>query len=103
MLKQWRTAGGYCHPGRSARVAGLQMRESGAAPSGLLPAAERRKTRTKFCIRSFKHCILLFFFLASTYSQSVLGIRIRVFLDLPGPDPIVRGTDPDPNPSLFSF
>ncbi len=47
-LKQWRTAGGYCHPGRSTRVAGLQMRESGAAPSGLLPAAERRKLGQNF-------------------------------------------------------
>jgi hypothetical protein len=38
--------------------------------------------------------------------QSVLGIRIRnrirMFLDLPDQDPLVRGTDPDPNPSLFS-
>ncbi len=37
---------------------------------------------------------------------AVLGIRIRMFLGLPdsGPDPLVRGTDPDPatDPSLFS-
>ncbi len=31
---------------------------------------------------------------------SVLEIRIRMFLGLPDPDPLVRGTDPDP--SLFS-
>jgi hypothetical protein len=34
----------------------------------------------------------------------VLGIRIRMFLGLPDPDPLVRGADPDPapDPSLFS-
>jgi hypothetical protein len=34
----------------------------------------------------------------STKKLLVLGIRIRMFLDLPDPDPLVRGTDP----SLFS-
>jgi hypothetical protein len=38
--------------------------------------------------------------------NAVLGIRIRMFLDLldPDPDPLVRGTDPNPvpDPSLFS-
>ncbi len=37
---------------------------------------------------------------------AMLGIRIRMFLDLldPDPHPLVRGTDPDqgPDPSLFS-
>jgi hypothetical protein len=36
---------------------------------------------------------------------AVMGIRrIRMFLDLPDPepDPLVRGTDPDPDPSLLS-
>jgi hypothetical protein len=38
--------------------------------------------------------------------QAVLGIRIqirriRMFLDLPDPDPLVRGADPAPDPSLF--
>jgi hypothetical protein len=28
-------------------------------------------------------------------------IRIRKFLDLPDPDPLVRGTDPDPDPSII--
>jgi hypothetical protein len=28
--------------------------------------------------------------------------RIRMFLGLPGPDPLVRGTNTDPDPSLFS-
>ncbi len=34
----------------------------------------------------------------------VLGIRIRMFLGLqdPDPDPLVRGPDLDPDPSLFS-
>jgi hypothetical protein len=32
--------------------------------------------------------------------KAVLGIRIRMFLGLPDPDPLVRGTDPDP--SVFS-
>jgi hypothetical protein len=35
----------------------------------------------------------------------VLGIRIyriRMFLGLPDPDPLVRSTDRDPDPSLFS-
>ncbi len=27
----------------------------------------------------------------------VLGIRIRIFLGLQDPDPLVRGTDPDPS------
>jgi hypothetical protein len=38
-------------------------------------------------------------------SKAVLGIRmrrIRMFLGLLDPDPLVRGTDPDPDPSLFS-
>ncbi len=37
--------------------------------------------------------------------EPVLGIRnrrIRMFLGLPDPDPLVRGTDPDPDLSLFS-
>jgi hypothetical protein len=34
------------------------------------------------------------------YLQAVLGIRIRMFLGLPDPDPLVRGKDP--SPSLFS-
>jgi hypothetical protein len=36
---------------------------------------------------------------------AVLGIRIRrisMFLGLPDPVPLVRGADPDPDPSLFS-
>jgi hypothetical protein len=45
-----------------------------------------------------------------TYIFKVLGIRIRnrirMFLGLPDPEPLVRGTDPDPDlapdPSLFS-
>jgi hypothetical protein len=38
------------------------------------------------------------------YSKVVLGIRrrIRMFLGLPDPDSLVRGTDPDTDPSLFS-
>ncbi len=31
--------------------------------------------------------------------QSVLRIRIHVFLGLPDPDPLVRAMDPDPNPA----
>ncbi len=34
--------------------------------------------------------------------QSVLGIRIRKFLGLPGPGPLVTGADPDPDPSFFT-
>jgi hypothetical protein len=39
--------------------------------------------------------------------KAVLGIRIqihriRMFLGLPDPDPLVRGADPAPDPSLFS-
>ncbi len=30
----------------------------------------------------------------------MIRIRDRVFLDLPDPDLLVRGTDPDPDPSL---
>jgi hypothetical protein len=32
--------------------------------------------------------------------KAVLGIRM--FLGHPDPDPLVRGTDPDPDPALFS-
>jgi hypothetical protein len=34
----------------------------------------------------------------------IIGDRIRMFLDLQDPNPLVRGVDPalDPNPSLFS-
>ncbi len=31
----------------------------------------------------------------------MFGIWIRKFLGLQAPDPLVRGTDPDPDPSLF--
>ena len=36
--------------------------------------------------------------------EPVLRIRIRMFLGLPDPEPLVRGVDPDPAPypSLFS-
>jgi hypothetical protein len=34
--------------------------------------------------------------------KPVLRIRIRMFLGLLDPDPLVRGTDPDPDPSHFS-
>ncbi len=30
---------------------------------------------------------------------TVFGIRIRMFLGLPDPDQLVRGTDPVPNPA----
>ncbi len=33
--------------------------------------------------------------------RAVLGIRIRMFLGLQDPDPLVRGADPAPDPSLF--
>ncbi len=33
--------------------------------------------------------------------KSVLGIRLRMFLGLLDPDPLVRGTDPAPNPSII--
>ncbi len=38
------------------------------------------------------------------YLLAVLGIRIkiRMFLGLPDPDSLVRGTEPDPDPYLFS-
>jgi hypothetical protein len=35
-------------------------------------------------------------------SLPVLGIRIRMILCLPDPDPLVRDPFPDPDPSLFS-
>jgi hypothetical protein len=31
----------------------------------------------------------------------VIGIRIRMFLGLPDPDPLVIGTDPDLTPALY--
>jgi hypothetical protein len=46
-------------------------------------------------VRGFRNLLL----------KSVLGIRsgtgIRMFLGLLDPDPLVRGTDPDPDLSLF--
>jgi hypothetical protein len=30
------------------------------------------------------------------HASLLLGIRIRMLLGLPGPDPLVRGSDPDP-------
>jgi hypothetical protein len=35
--------------------------------------------------------------------KTVLWIRIRMFLVLQDPDPLVRGPDLDPDPSFFSF
>ncbi len=34
-------------------------------------------------------------------SQAVLRIRIHMFLGLRDPDPLVRGLDPDPDPSII--
>jgi hypothetical protein len=31
----------------------------------------------------------------------LLGIRVSMYLGLPDPNPLVRGTDPDPDPSHF--
>jgi hypothetical protein len=38
------------------------------------------------------------------YALAVLRIGIRMFLDLldPDRDPVVRGMDPDPDPSIYS-
>ncbi len=36
-----------------------------------------------------------------TVSGAVLRIRIHMFLGLPYPDPLVRGMDPDPDPSII--
>jgi hypothetical protein len=49
-------------------------------------------------------CPLLVSTLHEGTEKPVLGIRIRMFLGLPDPDPLVRGMDPDPapDPSLFS-
>ena len=33
--------------------------------------------------------------------KAVLRIRIHVFLGLPDPDPLVRGMDQDPDPSII--
>ncbi len=33
--------------------------------------------------------------------KAVFGIRIHMFLGLPDPDPLVRGMDPDPDPSVI--
>jgi hypothetical protein len=61
-----------------------------------------------------QNCLSVFFFVTvhAVYElitciqyYSVLGIRIRrirMFLGLPDPDPLVRGADPDPDPYLFS-
>jgi hypothetical protein len=40
-------------------------------------------------------------FFSSVY-KSVLEIRIRMFFGLQDPDSLVRDTDSDPDPSLFS-
>jgi hypothetical protein len=42
----------------------------------------------------------------STYKSSTRTMhravfRIHMFLGLPDPDPLVRGMDPDPNPSII--
>jgi hypothetical protein len=35
------------------------------------------------------------------FKRQVLGIRIRMFLGLSARDPLVRGTDPAPDPSVI--
>ncbi len=37
----------------------------------------------------------------SLISSKMLRIRIRMFSGLPAPDPLVRGADPDPDPSII--
>jgi hypothetical protein len=40
--------------------------------------------------------------LNTDYSECLLAVlRIRMFSGLPDPDPLVRGMDPAPDPSLF--
>jgi hypothetical protein len=55
--------------------------------------------RGQFCSSRVRHIPELFFNLI----EAVLGDP-DMFLGLPDPDPLVRGTDPapDPDPSLFS-
>jgi hypothetical protein len=43
-----------------------------------------------------------FFQTKSSGAQQCWGIRIRMFLGLLDPDPLVSGMNPDPDPSLFS-
>jgi hypothetical protein len=56
-----------------------------------------RDTQTKFCM------LLHIKWFYSQCCGSGLQIRIRMFLGLPDPDPLVRGTDPDPalDPSVI--
>jgi hypothetical protein len=39
--------------------------------------------------------------IVNSYRQAVLRIRIHMFFGLPDPDPLVRGMDPDPDPSII--
>ena len=67
-------------------------------PDQSLPVQITLLQNMKFLIRSTEEE-------RDKYSKAVLGIRmrrIRMFLGLPDPDPLVRGTDPDTDPSLFS-
>jgi hypothetical protein len=52
-----------------------------------------------------EHYLVFYLRKNSEKKKSVLWIRIRrinMFLGLPDPDPLVRGKDPVPDPSLFS-
>jgi hypothetical protein len=41
--------------------------------------------------------------LFSLWKEPVLRIRIHMFLGLLDPDPLVRGMDPDPDPSIIKL
>jgi hypothetical protein len=69
--------------------------DSSLALRGLLKPSNGFKAQIKSAIKVSHEC------------REVLGIRIRrirMFLGLPDPDPLIRGMDPapDPYPSLFS-
>ncbi len=67
--------------------------------------AKLRVLRELWVIITLLFCLVWFSKMLNLYPGSgfqLLGIRIRMFLGLEDPGPLVRGTDPVQNPSLFS-
>ncbi len=77
------------------RIKDLVSDGSGSRALGGPESGRRRLFHDLIIIRSKSVLIKIQFF-------PVLGIRVRIFLDLPDTDPSVGVTNPDQDPSIFS-
>jgi hypothetical protein len=68
---------------------------------GLILGAHIDRVDMKGCIQSPKNKFWIHTIVVVLFYPPVLRIRIRTFLGLLDPDPLIRGTDLDPDPSII--